>query len=162
MSTTVSLTFTTLCCCSYTDQWMGTLCCCSYTDQWMGRDTHTSSSQKRYNAKNAVSSKYEWVSEWVALQSRCQQQFHSHSLPIAAAHTQINGWEGACTQAPVRKKAQFKESSSVKVHEWVSCLAVVDVNHSFTHIHYPLLLLIHRSMDGKGHAHQLRAEKGTM
>ena len=45
------------------------------------------------------------------------------------------------------KKVRFKESSSVKVHEWVSCLAIVDVNNSFTHIHNPLLLLIHRSMD---------------
>ena len=58
-----------------------------------------------------------------------------------------------------QKKAQFKESSSVKVHQWVSCLAVVDVNNSFTHIHNPLLLLIHSSMDRKGHAHQLWAEK---
>ena len=85
MSTTVSLTFTAL-------------CSCSYTDQWMGRDTHTSSSQK---------------------------------------------------------KAQFKKDSSLKVHKWVSCLAVVDVNNSFTHIHNPLLLLIHGLMDGKGHACKL-------
>ena len=33
---------------------------------------------------------------------RCQQQFHSHSQPVVAAHTQINGWEGTRTQASTR------------------------------------------------------------
>ena len=44
MSTTVSLTFTTLCCCSYTDQWM--------------EGTHTAPVRKRHNLKKSVQSKY--------------------------------------------------------------------------------------------------------
>ena len=31
----------------------------------------------------------------------------------------------------------------------------VEGNNGFTHIHNPLLLLLHRSMDGKGHAQKL-------
>ena len=46
-------------------------------------------------------------------------------------------WMGSYTHtSSSQKKAQFKESSSVKVHEKVSCLAVVDVNNCFSDV-YP-------------------------
>ena len=85
---------------------------------------------------------------------------HIHNPLLLLIHRSLDR-KGHAHQ-PWQKKAQFKESSSIKVHEWVSCLEIVDVNNSFTHLHNPLLLLIHRSMDQKGHAHKRWWEKGTM
>jgi len=129
-----------------------TFCCCSYTDQWMGRDTHISSGEKKAQFKESSSVKvHEWVS-CLAVVDVNNSFTHIHNPLLLLIHRSM---DGRYTHSSSQKKAQFKESSSVKVHQWVSCLAVVDVNNSFTHIHNPLLLLIHRLMDGKGHACKL-------
>ena len=127
MSTTVSLTFTTH-------------CCCPYTDQWMGRNMHTSSSKK--------GTVHEWVSCLAIID--VNNSFTHIRTFCCCSYTDLWIRRGMRISSG-EKNAQFKESSSIKVHKWVGCLAIVDVNNSFTHIHNPLLLLIHRSMDGKGH-----------
>ena len=52
---------------------------------------------------------------------RCQQQFHSHSQPFVAAHTQINGWEGTRTQAPVRKRHNLNKAVQSKYVSELPC-----------------------------------------
>ena len=126
MSTTVSLTFTTH-------------CCCSYTDQWMGRNIHTSSSKK--------GTVHEWVS-CLAIVVVSNSFTHIHNHLLLLIHRSMDRKGHAHQLWP-------EKSSSIKVPKWVSCLANIEDNNSFTHIHNPLLLLMNRSMDGKEHACKL-------
>ena len=141
MSTAVLLTFTTL-------------CCCSCTDQWIRRDMRISSIEKKIQFKESSSIKvHKWVS-CLAIIDVNNSFTHIHNPLLLLIHRSLDR-KGHAHQ-PWQKKAQFKESSSIKVHEWVSCLAnIEDNNSSFTHIHNPLLLLMNRSMDGKEHACKL-------
>ena len=81
-----------------------------------------------------------YTSEWVALQYRRQQQFfHSHSQPFAAAHEQINGWEGTCTTLRSHGHAtlvQFRQGDFVDQTQHVKnafcfCMLRSDIRNSY-------------------------------
>ena len=81
---------------------------------------HTSSSEKKAQFKESTVSQSTQVSE-LPCKYRRQQQFHSHSQPFAAAHEQINGWEGTCMQAPVRKRHNLKKAVQSKYVSELPC-----------------------------------------
>ena len=137
-----------------------TFCCCSYADQWIRRDMCISSSEKKVQFKESSSVKvHKWVSFLAILDVN---NSFTHILTFCCCSYADQWIRRDMRISSGEKKVQFKKSSSIKVHKWACCLAIVDVNNSFTHIHNPpLLLLIHWSMDQKGHAHKLWWEQGT-